>query len=124
MRYWPPRDDAIAVECARIAVAFECLLSAALAQLVMHYGSRLCAINLCARPGNTAALAALRQERDAALAALRATIGAQKRQALATARAKRWRRRRYRPARHNSQPNPPFRPRLILRPTPGHPYPA
>ena len=56
--------------------------------------SRLAALALCGRHGGqAAAVAALRQERDAALAALRASLLLQKRRAIMIARSRRWPRR-------------------------------
>ncbi|WP_157223478.1 hypothetical protein [Rhodovulum sp. PH10] len=78
--------EAVAVECTHIAAAFEAMLGAALAQLMLQFAARLAAVELdMPRELQVSALAALRQERDAALAILRATIRAGKRAALAAA---------------------------------------
>jgi hypothetical protein len=106
-------SDDVAVECARIAAAYYAMLSASLAQLLMHYGSRIAALALCRRGDQTGALAALRQERDAALATLRTAIRAQQRHALARARAKR--RRRYRVSVGVLRPVSPSRPQRLIR---------
>jgi len=83
------------------------MLAAAIAQLLLHYACRMGALALCLKhPGQAAALAALRHERDAAVAALRVSIRVQRRKAMAAARARR--RQRYRAAAHIIRP--PLRP--------------
>jgi hypothetical protein len=80
--------DIIAVECARIARAFEVILAAATTSLLLHYAARLAAAAAAKSPvERAAAIAALEQERDAAVAVLRATIRQQRREAIERARA-------------------------------------
>jgi hypothetical protein len=80
--------DIIAVECARIARAFEGILAAATTSLLLHYAARLAAVAATKAPSErAAAIAALEQERDTALAALQASTRQQRRQAIDQARA-------------------------------------
>jgi hypothetical protein len=82
------RGDAVAMECARVSRAFESILSAAMASLVLYYTARLAAASATKSPGErAAAIAALEQEREAALSALRASVHQQRKQAIDRARA-------------------------------------
>jgi len=85
--------DERAVMRARIASAFDALLSAAMARLRLHYATRISALLLVKRGDPSAALATLMSEREAALAGLCREIMEDRRRAL---RAVRRRRRRYR----------------------------
>jgi hypothetical protein len=86
-RMRPAARDSIAVECARLVRAFEAILSAATASLLLHYAARLAAAAVTKGPGErAAALAALERERDAALAALQAAIHQQRKEAIERAR--------------------------------------
>lgn len=79
--------DIVAVECARIVRAFEGILASATTSLLLHYVARLAAAAATKGPGErAAAIAALEQERDAAVAALQASIHQQRREAIARAR--------------------------------------
>jgi hypothetical protein len=102
MRRRLPRErrspaDELALECARIASAFDLLLKAAIGRLMLHYASRLASVALCARHRH-AAMEALRMERDAAVEALRSSILRQKEAAMLVARTARRNRRRERNA--------------------------
>jgi len=57
-------------------------LSAALAQLDLHYAVRITALMLCRRGDQRAAIAALRQERSGARASLRSRMLEEKRDAI------------------------------------------
>ncbi len=81
---------------ARIALAFDNLLNAAMARLRLHYAARIAGLMLGARGGQHAAVTALLSERDAALEELGREIQETRRKALRAAR--RPRRRRYRAA--------------------------
>jgi hypothetical protein len=75
------------MECARVSRAFESILSAATANLLLHYTARLAAAMATKSPGErAAAIAALEHERDAALAGLRASIREQRKEAIERAR--------------------------------------
>ena len=87
-----PEDD-LALECARIASAFDLLLKAAIGRLMLHYAVRLASVGVGGRD-RYAALEALRRERDAAIEALRTAILRQKRAAMTAARTARRNRRR------------------------------
>jgi hypothetical protein len=87
-------DDS-AIVCARIMRAFDSLLGAAMARLRLHYAARIGALWLVARVDQSAAMAALTNERDTALNQLRQTILADRRAALQAAR-RRARQKRYR----------------------------
>jgi hypothetical protein len=79
--------DVFGIECARLSRAFEAMLSAAMANLLLHYGARLAAASVTIGPGGrVAAIAALEQERNAALAALRAYIRQERKEAIERAR--------------------------------------
>jgi hypothetical protein len=79
--------DAVATECARVSRAFESMLGAATANLLLHYAARLAAASATKSPSErAAAIAALEQERAAALAALRASIRQQRKEAIERAR--------------------------------------
>jgi hypothetical protein len=83
----PASGDAAAVECARVSRAFASILSVATASLLLHYAARLAAASATKSPGERgAAIAALEQEREAALAALRASIRQQRKEAMDRAR--------------------------------------
>jgi hypothetical protein len=78
---------AAAVECARVSRAFASILSVATASLLLHYAARLAAASATKNPGErAAAIAALEREREAALAALRASIRQQRKEAMDRAR--------------------------------------
>jgi hypothetical protein len=80
--------DAIGIECARLSRAFAVILGAATASLLLHYAVHLAAAAATKAPGErTAAIAALEQERDAAVAALQVSIRQQRREAIERARA-------------------------------------
>jgi hypothetical protein len=84
----PAARDAIGIECARLSRAFAVILGAATAGLVLHYAARLAAVSATKQPSErVAAIAALEQERDAAVAALRVSIRQQRREAIERARA-------------------------------------
>jgi hypothetical protein len=78
-------DDA-AVLRARIMRAFDALLNAALARLRLYYAARISGLLLMARSDRAAAVAALINERDAALAELERSIRESRRRALMAAR--------------------------------------
>jgi hypothetical protein len=80
------KSDGRAVAWARIGLAFESLLSAAMAQLYLHYAARIGALTVCRRGDQAAAIAALRQEREAALARLQSDMTQEKETAMRTAR--------------------------------------
>jgi hypothetical protein len=80
--------DGVGIECARLSRAFAVILGAATASLLLHYAARLAAAAATKGPGErAAAIAALEQERDAAVAALQASIRQQRREAIERARA-------------------------------------
>jgi hypothetical protein len=80
--------DATGIECARLARAFAVILGAATTSLLLHYAARLAAASATKGPGErAAAIAALEQERDSAIAALQASIRQQRKQAIERARA-------------------------------------
>jgi hypothetical protein len=89
-----PSDDT-AILRARIARAFDALLNAALARLRLYYAARISGLMLVARSDRAAAVAALTNERDAALAELGRSIGESRRRAPIAAR-RMVRKRRYR----------------------------
>jgi hypothetical protein len=79
--------DVIGIECARLWRAFAVILDAATANLLLHYAARLAAASATSHPsGRAAAIAALEQERNAALAALQACIRQQRKDAIDRAR--------------------------------------
>jgi hypothetical protein len=79
--------DAIGIECARLWRAFAVILDAATASLLLQYAARLAAASATSHPsGRVAAIAALEQERDAALAALKASLRQQRKDAIDRAR--------------------------------------
>jgi hypothetical protein len=83
------------VECGRLARVFHSLLTAAIGQLIQHYAARLAAVDACTTAGErAAALAAIREERESALLALRVSILAQRQQAMREVRSRRRFRRR------------------------------
>jgi hypothetical protein len=79
-------SDESAVTCARIARAFDSLLSASMARLRLHYAARISALVLAGRGEQTAAVAALASEHDAALEQLRHASHDRRREALRFAR--------------------------------------
>jgi hypothetical protein len=86
-RTGPAARDAIGIECARLSRAFAVILGAATASLLLHYAVRFAAASATKGPGGrAAAIAALEQERDAAIAALQASIRQQRREAIERAR--------------------------------------
>lgn len=71
------RDDTIAVTRARIAAYVHALRQSQEAQLVQLYAAKLAAVAMCAQPAQRyLMLEALRDEREAALSALRAQLAA------------------------------------------------
>src|ERR1700710_1802731 len=79
--------DAIGIECARLWRAFAVILDAATANLLLHYAARLAAASATSHPsGRMAAIAALEQERNAALAALKASLRQHRKDAIDRAR--------------------------------------
>jgi hypothetical protein len=84
--------DASAATRARIAQAFDDLLSAAMARLRLHYAARIAGLMVTGRGDQQAAVAALLSERDAALEELRREILESRRKALRAARRPRLRR--------------------------------
>jgi hypothetical protein len=79
--------DAVGIERARLSRAFAVILGAATASLLLHYAARLAAAAATKGPGTrAAAIAALEQERDTALAVLRASIRQQRKEAIERAR--------------------------------------
>jgi hypothetical protein len=89
-------SDEAAIACARIARAFQSELSAAMASLHLHYAARISGLLLTKRGDLGTAIAALQQERDAAIARLQDTIRQRKANAMQAAR--RAMRRRFRVA--------------------------
>jgi hypothetical protein len=84
----PAASGAIGIECARLFRAFAVMLGAATASLLLHYAARLAAVSATKAPGErAAAIAALEQERDAAVAALQASIRQQRKEAIDRARS-------------------------------------
>jgi hypothetical protein len=84
----PAARDAIGIECARLSRAFAVILGAATASLLLHYAVRLAAASATKGPGErAAAIAALEQEREAAVTALQASIRQQRREPIERARA-------------------------------------
>jgi hypothetical protein len=80
--------DVIGIECARLFRAFAVILGAATASLLLHYAVRLAAASATKGSGErAAAIAALERERDAAIAALQASIRQQRREAIERARS-------------------------------------
>jgi len=102
-------DDESAVACARIARAFDSLLNAAMARLRLHYATRISGLLLLSPRDQAAAVAALMNERDAALEILRREFTERRREALRIARRQR-RRRRYSVAIEPVRPDRPKRP--------------
>ena len=88
-------SDESAVAYARIARAFDSLLNAAMARLRLHYAARISGLMLTRQGGQSAAVAALMAERDAALAQLRREMVESRRAAIHGAR-RQGRRKRYR----------------------------
>ncbi|MEA2951910.1 MAG: hypothetical protein QOJ96_1430 [Alphaproteobacteria bacterium] len=127
----PSSGDTVALECARVSRAFASILSAAMASLLLHYAVRLAAAYATMRSGDrVAAVVALEQEREAALASLRISIRRQRKDAIERAR-KALRHDRFRISLHTgrrapfpylSEPMPPTHPSARLpawrRPSP------
>jgi hypothetical protein len=109
-------SDEIGVECARLSRAFADILSAALSGILIHYAVRLAAVAITNRECRVAAIAALRQERDAAIDRLRMHVQQQRREALTRALSRR-RRGRFRlsASRVRSFPRVPVRSPFISR---------
>jgi hypothetical protein len=87
-RMRPVARDAVGIECARLSRAFAVILGAATGSLLLHYAARLAAAAATKAPGErAAAIAALEQERDAAVVALQASIRRQRKAAIDGARS-------------------------------------
>lgn len=108
-------SDEAAIACARLARAFQSELSAAMAALHSHYAARISGLLLTGCGDQSAAIAALQQERDVAVARLQDT--ARQRKANAMQAARRAIRRRFRVAtpRVLAEQGGPLRPRRLRR---------
>lgn len=97
--------DEVAVDRARVARAFDVLMNAAMARLRLHYAARIGGLLLLGRADQSAAVAALLNERDTALARLQNSIGESRKEAMRAAR-RTPRRKRYDRASSAPQPGP------------------
>lgn len=84
-------SDETVVLRTRIMRAFDALLNAALARLRLHYAARISGLLLGGRLDRAAAVAALTNERDAALVELEHSIRESRRRALMAVRKRRYR---------------------------------
>jgi hypothetical protein len=79
---WTGVGDGAAAQYAQVSHAFDIKLNAALARLRLHYAVRLAGLRLTARRDAGAAIDALLQEQESALASMREAILLERRQAL------------------------------------------
>jgi hypothetical protein len=104
-------SDEGAIAAARMARAFDALQSAAMGRLRLFYAARIGGLRLIARGDQGAAIAALINERDAALAQLVEAIGESRRVAVRAARRQAGRKARPAFERTRASTREPIRPR-------------